>query len=315
MSPLEKTSVQAPALARSAQQLPPATSKYKQQARRGLVLYFSFLLPFTALFDGSLLFTQNITILFLFNVFLVMWTPTLASLAARLILREGFADISFRFGPRANIKMLLLALLAPAIIGFIVYGIAWFIHLTPLLPFHATGGLGEFLTLALFGKPSPLFQLLLMLLYLIPIALIAATSEEIGWRGYMLTRLIAGQIPCPVLISGLIWGLWHWPQILVATPVAGQPQIVTASIFLVTITGLGYISAYLRLKSGSIWPSILLHAAWNSILVDIFNDLTPGVDTSLWVGEPGLITALIMALVAVLCAWGIHRMLKPKQSV
>src|SRR5258708_2353847 len=35
-----------------------------------------------------------------------------------------------------------------------------------------------------------------------------AAGEEIGWRGYMLTRLVDAGVPKPILTSGLIWGLW-----------------------------------------------------------------------------------------------------------
>ena len=40
-------------------------------------------------------------------------------------------------------------------------------------------------------------------------SLILVPGEEIGWRGYMLTRLIAAGVPNAVLVSGVIWGLWH----------------------------------------------------------------------------------------------------------
>lgn len=33
-----------------------------------------------------------------------------------------------------------------------------------------------------------------------------AAGEEIGWRGYMLTRLVHSGIRVPVLVSGLAWG-------------------------------------------------------------------------------------------------------------
>jgi membrane protease YdiL (CAAX protease family) len=38
-----------------------------------------------------------------------------------------------------------------------------------------------------------------------------ATGEETGWRGYMLTRLIDGGVPFPVLVSGVIWGYRTFP--------------------------------------------------------------------------------------------------------
>jgi uncharacterized protein len=43
---------------------------------------------------------------------------------------------------------------------------------------------------------------------------VSAAGEEIGWRGYMLTRLTEGGIRYPVLASGVIWGLWHVPLIV-----------------------------------------------------------------------------------------------------
>jgi hypothetical protein len=55
----------------------------------------------------------------------LMWSPAAASVVARLVLREGFADVSFRFGGRRTSKALLLALVFPIIIGLVVYGVAW----------------------------------------------------------------------------------------------------------------------------------------------------------------------------------------------
>src|ERR671910_3870909 len=54
-----------------------------------------------------------------------MFAPAAASVVARLVLREGFADVSFRFGGRRTFKMILLALVFPIIIGLVAYGIAW----------------------------------------------------------------------------------------------------------------------------------------------------------------------------------------------
>src|SRR3712207_7188827 len=46
------------------------------------------------------------------------------------------------------------------------------------------------------------------------VGLVLAAGEEIGWRGYMLTRLIDAGVPRPVFASGLIWALWHVPLVL-----------------------------------------------------------------------------------------------------
>jgi Predicted protease of the Abi (CAAX) family len=267
----------------------------KYSSRRGLWLFFLFLLLCTALFDTLLLFTQSITILFLINGFCVMWTPALASGVARRLNHEDWHDLSFRWHTRTVGLACLFAVLFPLVIGLLAYGLAWVSHLTPLLAFHATGDLAAFVALA--NTTSPIIRAGLMLLYLTILAIIAAAGEEIGWRGYMLPRMLESKLPGTVILSGLIWGFWHWPQILFSPPVAGMPQIVTACIFLVTITMLGCVSAWLRIRSGSMWPPIILHAAWNAIIVELFNAFTPGTDTSLWTGEAGILVACTMLLV------------------
>ena len=44
--------------------------------------------------------------------------------------------------------------------------------------------------------------------------LIPVMGEEMGWRGYMLTRLIDAEFSRPILISGLIWATWHVPIVI-----------------------------------------------------------------------------------------------------
>jgi len=122
-----------------------------------------------------------------------------------------------------------------------------------------------------------------------------AAGEEIGWRGYMLTRLIdAGVVPRPVLASGLIWGLWHVPLVLAGIYAAGPSPALSAVLIMVSITSFGYVIARLRLETGSIWPAIILHSSWNSIIQGPFDGATTGTGATLWVGESGLLTALTL---------------------
>jgi membrane protease YdiL (CAAX protease family) len=51
------------------------------------------------------------------------------------------------------------------------------------------------------------------------------------------------------------------------------------------------ISARLRLATGSVWPPVVLHAAWNVLMYELLDPLTTGPDEALWVGEAGLFTA------------------------
>ena len=83
-----------------------------------------------------------------------------------------------------------------------------------------------------------------------------AAGEEIGWRGYILTRLIDAGLPNPVLLSGVIWGLWHVPLILGGVYLAGPPPILSALLWMVTATAFSFVFARLRLATGSVWPAV-----------------------------------------------------------
>jgi hypothetical protein len=69
-----------------------------------------------------------------------MWSPAVASVIARLVLREGFSDVSFRFGGLRTLPWYALGLGVPLAVGILAYGAAW---LTGLVGFR--GGVGTFL--------------------------------------------------------------------------------------------------------------------------------------------------------------------------
>src|SRR5215208_6290453 len=96
-----------------------ADADIQHQARRGLAIYLAVVVVLTALFDVLVITFSPLWI------FALMWSPAAASVVTRLVLREGFADVSFRFGGRRTLKMILLALVFPIVIGLVAYGIAW----------------------------------------------------------------------------------------------------------------------------------------------------------------------------------------------
>src|SRR5262245_44667860 len=40
-------------------------------------------------------------------------------------------------------------------------------------------------------------------------AFFCAFGEELGWRGYLLPRLVEAGLLCPLVFCGLVWGIWH----------------------------------------------------------------------------------------------------------
>ena len=127
-----------------------------------------------------------------------------------------------------------------------------------------------------------------------------ALGEEIGWRGYMLPRLLGlGFLPAALLV-GFLHGVWHLPIMLTTSfyHSAGNPFIVVP-LFLVTLTFAGVFYGLLRVWTGSIWPVAIAHAAANNaweIMTGLTKTKSPLVLEYIG-GESGLI--MIVALLIV----------------
>src|SRR5919202_970234 len=284
-----------------------AEADTQQKARRGLAIYLVAVVLITGTFDVLIL---TINPLWIFGR---MFSPAVASVLARLVLREGFADVSFRLGGRRTWRTMALALILPIVIGTIAYGLAWTTGLAQFDP-QPSAGLGAQLASEVTSSPMAMFVIMLVLatiVWVFPQSVFAA-GEEIGWRGYMLTRLIDAGVPRPVLVSGLIWGLWHIPLVLAGVYVAGSSPVVSAPLLMVGATSTGFVIARMRLETGSIWPAIALHGAWNSTIQGAFDPATTGTGAgaTLWVGEAGILTALALVVAAVIFSrgrWTIRR--------
>jgi membrane protease YdiL (CAAX protease family) len=98
---------------------------------------------------------------------------------------------------------------------------------------------------------------------IVPIINIPATfGEEWGWRGYLQHQLMPlGTWPA-LIVTGLIWGLWHAPIILL-----GYNYPLNPPLGVLMMTGMCMILAVLfgwtRLATGSIWPAVIAHAFLN----------------------------------------------------
>src|SRR5215472_4979250 len=110
----------------------------KKTAQRGLVIYFAVLIIGSVVIESKILQTgeslENIPGLIL----ALMYTPAIASIVARFVLKEGFSDISLRWGGSDGSRATFLGLVYPMAVGFVAYGIAWYTGLAefqqPLSP-------------------------------------------------------------------------------------------------------------------------------------------------------------------------------------
>ena len=93
-------------------------------------------------------------------------------------------------------------------------------------------------------------------------------GEEFGWRGYLQPKLMPLGGRKAVLLTGLIWGVWHWPIILMGHNYGldyfGAPYLGPLGMVWFTLT-ISIIFGWLTIKAGSVWPAVIGHGALNGI--------------------------------------------------
>ncbi len=268
-----------------------------QRARRALAVFFLVLIAVSIPLEMDIV--QNG--LDMGRFLPLVFVPAFASIIARLVMREGFRDISFRLDARSR-RGMLHGVLYPIAVGVPAFSIAFALHFVAFVPpsMHPLG-------IPIPGS-SPEARFAAGMLIAVSVGILGmaplAVGEEIGWRSYLLTRLIQARIPRPVLVSGLVWAFWHAPLILSGKYNPSAYQKLSFVLFAVTMVSLGSLLARLRLETNSIWPPIVLHASWNSIIVAFLGECTPDkTAAAIWVSEGGIFVSLWMLCVAIVVHW------------
>lgn len=134
-----------------------------------------------------------------------------------------------------------------------------------------------------------------------PLVLLMCFGEELGWRGYLLPRLMPLGVWPALLASGVIHGLWHSPQLFIHSTV-GSFGIAENLSFLASVVLMGLILGWLRLASRSVWPAVVGHGVNNAFLPVISLTLMHADGPSApWLfpgGNGGLIGLAVMAAAA-----------------
>lgn len=150
--------------------------------------------------------------------------------------------------------------------------------------------------------PMPMALLALLQLLNLPIGIaitaIAATGEEIGWRGWLLPKLLLLGPGWALSVSGAIWGLWHAPAILLGLNYE-QRNPLGIIMMMIGCIGAGVLIGWLRLASGSLLPCVLAHAALNSF-ASYQSILFPSFDQRL-VGPLAITGWIVMTLLITSC--------------
>lgn len=109
-----------------------------------------------------------------------------------------------------------------------------------------------------------------------------AMGEELGWRGYLLPKLLPLGQWRAMLLSGAVWGIWHAPAIMQGHNFPGHPYLGSLVMTVGCILA-GVIFSWLYLNTRSPWVAALGHGALNASPGLALYFLKPGFDT-LWGG-------------------------------
>jgi membrane protease YdiL (CAAX protease family) len=213
----------------------------------------------------------------------LMCIPGVLSLVLRLVLKSGFGDVSFRAGKgRYYIYAITVPLLLALLVGLV----------------SAVFDIRKFSLIS----PGQLIQITPILLSVLGLGLIGAFGEELGWRGFLLPKMMNGGFKSPYFACGLVWASWHLPLIAFGDFYQTDNALLMALIYGLGIIAMSFVFSELRVRSGSVWIAAIAHSAHNfffQFAVPVLLLTVPGSHSELWdtvAGDTGLFIAVFYGL-------------------
>lgn len=238
-----------------------------------------------------------------------MFVPALCNILTRLITKEGFGNMLLRPNFKGHGKEYLLIYFGPTVLLLVSAAVYFLIF---------PGSFDSQLTVlqeaaARTGKLTVQTLLLITILQITIIGplinIIPTLGEELGWRAYLLPKLrLLFSDRWALVITGIIWGLWHTPVIVLGhnygTSYIGYPWLGIL-MMVVFCVWLGIIEGYAAIKLNSVIPAAMIHSAVNAgaglavlMAKSGYNPLLGPAITGLIGGLPFIIVAVILLIKA-----------------
>lgn len=215
-----------------------------------------------------------------YAVALVMWVPAVAALiTSKFITKEGTSILKIKFGSWK--PYLFSALLIPACY-LIIYTLTYFFgfgYPDWEMTYFKSVFKGSGIDIPVIPDHSGVWILLyLTTLFFAPIINgLFGFGEELGWRGFLLFKLLPlGKWKAYSLLA-IIWGLWHLPLIIVGFMYPGYP-FSGMFMFCILTFSLGIYMNELTIHYNSSVIAGWVHGLFNSQRLGIWAILFPGVD-------------------------------------
>ena len=260
------------------------------------------LLIFFALWFVFAVALQSTIVAFGFTGFFVtalMWSVGIAAMLTLKLTGQSLSSLGWAWGPA---RYHWIALLLPLVYAGIAYGGA---TAAGLIEFATPTTRAALPTALGLDSLAPSFGFGAAVLIIGTIGMVQSMStglgEEIGWRGFLTPRLTAiSGFVVATLITGLIWSSWHIPMLVLSDYNGGGDQRFEIASFMIMVIAISGAFAWLRLKSGSLWPAATLHASHNLFVQGIFDPLTTrGANEITMVSEFGVLFAASAVVVCI----------------
>lgn len=278
-----------------------------------LFLGITFLMSWIIPVGYYVLFGKPVGVTFYIISIIVMFTPSISAIITqKVIYKEQIKDMGISF--KLN-GWFLVAWLLPLLMVFGVFLISMILFPESLNPSGLNYETLLSISKGMFSEeqyseianqmqtsPPPLpVMILAMMVSGITVNAIAGFGEELGWRGLLFTELSPfGFWKCSIT-TGFIWGIWHAPHILLFN--YNYPNNTNLGFFVWIIFTILFsvIFNYIRVKSGSVISSAILHGTFNSIAMIsyVFFKEIDMLRTSM-LGISGIVILLILIFIMLL---------------
>lgn len=204
-----------------------------------LVITFSLnWLPAVYFLQEGIRFTDRNLPVFTYNVVLILvsFSPAVGHLLTRWLTNEGISreqlllPLRLRTRWREYVAVAVVPLLL-AIVGALIYFAVFpqYLIAQPLETFassvEAVSGL---------GTVTALLVVLLTTLVSLTLGALMVFGEELGWRAYLLPKLVPLGPRTATLLTGVVWGVWHWPYIYIGLNYPAHPWLGMLAMLSVT---------------------------------------------------------------------------------
>jgi uncharacterized protein len=224
----------------------------------------------------------------------LMWSPGTAAMLTCKLFRRDLGILGWKWG---KARYQVMSYVIPLLYATITYVAVWSSRLGGFYDRTFVHGVSERFGL---GTLPAWAGITLYFLFAATTMMVrscsSALGEEIGWRGFLVPHLAQRySFTATALITGIVWALWHYPVLIFADYNAGTPTWYGLTCFTVMVIGDSLIFAWMRLKSGSLWTGVLLHASHNLFIQAFFDPMTTDTGhTKYIIGEFGCGLALVV---------------------